>query len=158
LSRNNGTCIELNSTISGTNGTRFECDCAEGYTGINCELTVNLCANISCANNGICKTTNMAWKCICLDPTLYYGEYCQIQTTALQVKKTVSKSFASIAITAIVLTCSFIVLMDILKYGFHVDPIKTERMLKQQEAQAEKEAKRVARSAPKVAVRFQYVA
>jgi hypothetical protein len=100
----------------------------------------------------------MAWKCICLDPTLYSGEYCQIQTTALQVKKTVSKSFASIAITAIVLTCSFIVLMDILKYGFHVDPIKTERMLKQQEAQAEKEAKRAARSAPKVAVRFQYVA
>jgi hypothetical protein len=100
----------------------------------------------------------MTWKCICLDPSLYFGEYCQLQTTALTVKKAMSKSFASVAIAAITCTCSFVVLMDVLKYAFHVDPVKTERMKKQQQKEQEKQAKRAAKAAPKVVVRFHYVA
>ena len=86
-------------------------------------------------------TTNMTWKCICLDPSLYFGEYCQLQTAALTVKKAMSKSFASVAIAAISLTCSFVVLMDVLKYAFHVDPVKTARMKKQEQEEQEKTSK-----------------
>jgi hypothetical protein len=97
----------------------------------------------------------MSWKCFCLDPSLYYGNFCQFQTNALQVKKALSKSFAGVAIAAIVSTCSFVILMDILKYGFRVDPVKRER----EKSQKLKEEKRVAQTnAPKIAVRFQYIA
>lgn len=91
----------------------------------------------------------MVAKCVCLDSTLYYGDYCQLRTNSLQVKQALSRSFASIAITAIVLTCSFVVLMDVLKYGFHIDPVKTERQkVRQEKAQS---------NGQKLAVRFQYV-
>ena len=122
--------------------------------GTHCELKLDLCANISCKNNGICKTIDLAWKCICLDPTLYYGNYCERQTSALAVKKSLTKSFASVAITALVLTCSFVIVMDILKYLFHIDPAKEARMKR---AKAKRTAPKRKSGAPKVAVRFQYV-
>ncbi len=45
--------------------------------------------------------------------------------------------------------------MDILKYVFRVDPVKTERERLHRRRQAHRAAKA---AAPKVAVRFQYVA
>ena len=101
----------------------------------------------------MCQTVNFTWKCICIDSTLYYGEYCQYQTNRLQIKQTLTKSFASIAIIAISLTCAFIVFMDVLKYGFHIDPVQIERR------QLRKHQRRLARPSikPKVAVRFQYI-
>ena len=122
--------------------------------GTHCELKLDLCANISCKNNGICKTIDLTWKCICLDPTLYYGNYCERQTSALAVKKALTKSFASVAITALVLTCSFVIIMDVLKYLFHIDPAKEARMKR---AKAKRTAPKRKSGAPKVAVRFQYV-
>ena len=149
----------MNSTISTNNGSSFTCECAEGYDGIHCELPVDLCGNITCENNGVCQTTNMVWKCRCLDSTLYYGDYCQFQTSSLTVQKALSKSFASVAITAIVTTCSFVIVMDALKYIFHIDPVKTERENYQKQNEAEKEAKRSIRlNQPHVAIRFQYIA
>ena len=101
----------------------------------------------------------MEWKCICLDSTFYYGSYCQFQTNALQIRKALSKSFASVAITAIIVTCSFVILMDILKYVFHIDPVKTERQKLHRKQEQEQQAKRTARQdVPKVAIRFQYIA
>jgi hypothetical protein len=97
----------------------------------------------------------MAWKCICLDPTYYYGNYCQFETNTLQVRKVLSRSFASIAITVLVFTCSFILLMDILKYVFHVDPVKTESEKSQKQKEEGKRA--VKSNVPKVAIRFQYI-
>jgi hypothetical protein len=73
----------------------------------------------------------------------------------LKVRKALSKSFSSVAITAIALTCSFVVVMDLLKYAFHVDPLKAQRA----QMQANEQAKRNnAVHAPPMAVRFQYVA
>jgi len=153
--RNNGTCIEVNSTISGGNGASFHCDCEEGYNGINCELSVDLCGNITCLNNGICQTIDMKWKCICLDSSFYYGDYCQFQTSSLKIREALSRSLASVAISVIAVTCSFVILMDILKYVFHVDPVEDvrEKYRKQKE-----EAKRAAKlKEPRIAIRFQYV-
>ena len=133
----------------------FYCECEYGYTGIHCELTINLCGNITCANRGLCQTINMTWKCTCLDSSLFYGDYCQFQTNFLLIRKALSRSFASVAITAIVSTCSFIVLMDILKYVFHIDPVKAERQRCQKRQEEIKRAPKS--SSPKVAIRFQYI-
>ncbi|CAF1158716.1 unnamed protein product [Adineta steineri] len=151
---NNGTCIEVNSTTVDNNGTTFCCNCSESFTGVHCELKIDLCVNITCQNHGICRTVNMSWTCICLTPSLYYGNYCEIETSALKIKQALSRSFASIAIVALVLTCSFVIIMDVLKYVFKIDPVKAERLKQLQ-------AKKAAKSKPKppnVAIRFQYVA
>ncbi|CAF1374280.1 unnamed protein product [Adineta steineri] len=98
----------------------------------------------------------MSWSCICLIPSLYYGNYCEIQTSALKVKQALSKSFASVAIVTLVLTCSFVTIMDVLKYVFKIDPVKAERL---RQIQAKKAAKSKPKpKAPNVAIRFQYVA
>ncbi|CAF0794318.1 unnamed protein product [Adineta steineri] len=153
---NNGTCIEVNSTTVDNNGTTFYCNCSKSFTGVHCELKVNLCANIKCQNHGICQTVNMSWSCICLTPSLYYGNYCEIQTSALKVKQALSRSFAGVAIAALVLTCSFVIIMDVLKYVFKIDPVKAERL---KQIQAKKAVKSKAKAkAANVAVRFQYVA
>ncbi|CAF1233029.1 unnamed protein product [Adineta steineri] len=98
----------------------------------------------------------MSWSCICLTPSLYYGNYCEIQTSALKVKQALSRSFAGVAIAALVLTCSFVIIMDVLKYVFKIDPVKAERL---KQIQAKKAVKSKAKAkAANVAVRFQYVA
>ena len=145
----------MNSTLSSTHGSAFRCECAEAYNGLHCELQVDLCGNITCENNAFCQTTDLVWKCICIDDKLFYGDYCQFQSNSLKVLKALSRSFASVAITAIALTCLFIFLMDLLKYVFHIDPVKGERVAKQAEKQAKKAMKL---HASKMAVRFQYVA
>ncbi len=152
--RNNGSCIVVNSTSVGNNQSSFYCECEEGFTGIHCELIVNLCVNITCANSGICQSNGLAWKCLCINPS-FYGNFCEYQTSSLQVKKALTKSFASVAISVLVLTCSFVVIMDILKYVFRVDPVKTERERLHKHKQAHRAAKA---AASKVALRFQYVA
>lgn len=92
----------------------------------------------------------MVWQCICLDPSLFYGNYCESQTGSLKVLQAVSRSTAGVAIGAIALTLSFISVMDVLKYFFHIDPAKVERALKKSKMNA-------AKKLPNVAVRFQYV-
>lgn len=152
LCRNNGSCIEVNITIANVDTLTYKCECDTDYTGTNCELVVDFCRNITCQNNGMCKTVNMTWKCFCLSDTLYYGEYCEHRTATLAIKQALTKSFSSVAITAITLTCSFVVLMDVLKYVFKIDPVKVERAKIQ-----EKKAKPQSNVRPTV-VRLQYIA
>jgi len=91
------------------------------------------------------------WKCFCLDSSLYYGNYCEYQTSGLTVKKVMAKSFSSVAIAVITLTVSFVVSMDVLKYVFHIDPVKAVR-------KKVKKSKNEAKSKPsKTVVRFQYI-
>ncbi|CAF1227208.1 unnamed protein product [Adineta steineri] len=156
---NDGTCLQGSGTSSSTNGSTFTCECSEGYDGVHCELKVNLCGNITCQNKGMCETYDMHWKCVCLDPTLYYGDYCQFKTSKLEVKEILSKSFASIAIASLIVTCGFILVMDILKYFFHIDPVEHER----ETYRKRRDQRRRARKPPKdgdmkLALRFQYIA
>ncbi|CAF1499768.1 unnamed protein product, partial [Adineta steineri] len=60
------------------------------------------------------------------------------------------------AIVALVLTCSFVIIMDILKYVFKIDPVKAERLKQLQAKRAAKPKPKP--KAPNVAIRFQYVA
>ena len=140
---NNGTCNE-------TSNATFECHCQTGWTGLHCELMVNYCENIICENNGICRSLFMNYTCECLGES-YSGRHCEITSTKTVLFQTVSKSFAYVAIIFLVAIVAFIIIMDILKYGFGIDPVKHER----ERLRREKANKR-ARRRP-VIQRFTYV-
>ncbi len=145
-------------TVASNNQSDFKCECVQGYDGVYCELEIDLCDNITCENNGVCITSQFMWKCICLDSSFYYGDYCQFKTKALKLREILSKSFASIAIGMIIATCVFIIVMDVLKYGFHIDPVEVERESYRQRREARRRARRGIRSTePKLALRFKYI-
>ena len=132
----------MQTIVALVNKTTFHCDCKAGYDGIRCELKENMCANITCENNGVCFSSYPTWTCVCLDSSLYSGTYCETKSTALLVRQVLSKSFASIAITAIILVFLFVITMDVLKYGFKIDPVDRERRLMKLEEEKRQKKKR----------------
>ena len=119
----------MQQIVSLVNQTTFHCDCKAGYDGIRCQSKEDMCANITCANRGVCFSSYPTWTCVCLDSSLYHGTYCEEKSNALLVRQVLSKSFASIAITAIIVVFLFVITMDVLKYGFKIDPVDRERQL-----------------------------
>lgn len=106
----------------------------------------------------MCQTVDSDWQCLCLDPTLYYGEYCQFKSGTLRLHEILSKSFAAVAIGAIVTTCSFVVVMDVLKYAFHIDPVERERDSYRRRRELRRQARQPPKTDhPRIALRFQYV-
>jgi hypothetical protein len=93
-----------------------------------------MCINITCENKGICVASHLSWSCRC-SSSFYSGQFCQDTSSTLEVKQKLSKSFASIAIIAIITLYLFVLVMDVLKYGFEIDPVDRERqrMKKEQE-------------------------
>ena len=51
----------------------------------------------------------------------------------------------------------FIVVMDILKYGFGIDPVKTDRDALKKKRMGEEKKKKKKNQRPKVAYRFEYI-
>ena len=141
-----GNCTETSSTT-------FNCSCQPGWTGIHCETKINYCEKVQCLNNGVCRPLLLNFTCECLG-TSYSGRYCEIISTQTVLRQTVSKSFSYIAILFLVLIASFFVIMDILKYGFGIDPAKDEleRIRRQKRAQRRKPP-----PPPPVIQRFKYV-
>jgi hypothetical protein len=157
---NGGTCNEtLNEST---------CICPTGKTGDHCEFEVDICANVSCKNNGQCVSNYGNWSCVCVNNNLYSGTYCQISSSALRTKEIISRSFGCIAIGCISAVVAFILIMDVLKYVFNIDPVDNElrafrqrkygyreRARRRQEAERKRKEQNLVQ--PVVAVRFQYV-
>ena len=137
-----GTCIE-------TSPTSFFCQCDPGYEGVHCENLINYCQNVQCQNNGQCRPSLLNFTCECTT-TDFSGRYCEIKSASLQSKQTVNRSLGYIAIIAIGIVLGFIVLLDVLKYVFHVDPVGKAR----RQVQAQKRLKSKRRP---IAIRFIYV-
>jgi len=76
-------------------------------------------------NNGVCRPLFRNYTCECLGES-YSGRHCEIITTKIVTYQMVSKSFAYVAIIAMVSVAIFIVVMDILKYCFGIDPTREE--------------------------------
>ncbi|UJR07313.1 hypothetical protein I4U23_011601 [Adineta vaga] len=110
---NNGICNE-------TSPTTFHCSCATGWEGINCETKTDYCRGVSCQNNGVCRSAYLNYTCECLGQS-YSGQFCQIASNKIKAQQGIAKSFASIAIAILICTAMFIIIMDILKYGFGLD-------------------------------------
>ena len=85
-----------------------------------------MCGNITCKYHGICISSYLTWTCQCLDSSLYSGTYCQDKSSDLVTKEIVSRSIAVVAIVALCCVVGFVILMDVLKYVFKIDPIDRE--------------------------------
>ena len=68
----------------------------------------------------------MDYICECLGSS-YSGRHCEITAPTIKIYKIISKSFAYIAILVLTSVAMFFVIMDILKYGFGIDPVREER-------------------------------
>ena len=44
----------------------YRCDCARGFTGPRCEVSVNECDSSPCLNKGTCLDQRGGYKCICM--------------------------------------------------------------------------------------------
>jgi hypothetical protein len=113
-----GTCNE-------TSETTFNCTCESGWEGNRCEIRVDYCFNVTCQNKGVCRPSLLNYTCECLG-TSYSGRHCEIRASKIIIYTIVSKSFAYIAIIAITFVAMFIVIMDILKYCFGIDPTRED--------------------------------
>ncbi|CAF0862455.1 unnamed protein product [Adineta steineri] len=115
---NNGICNQ-------TSNTTFYCLCREGWYGIHCEAKTEYCKNITCFNGGICRSSLLNYTCECLGES-FSGRYCEIISTKTSAHRIVSKSFAFIVIVVSIITFMFVIVLDILKYCFNVDPMRKE--------------------------------
>ena len=113
-----GICNKLSNTT-------FNCSCQLNWTGIYCEEKMNFCENVTCQNEGVCRSLLGDYRCECLSES-YSGRHCEIKGTKVIVVQIVSKSFAAIAILGMSSIVAFIFFMDILKYCFGINPIRSE--------------------------------
>jgi hypothetical protein len=125
-----GTCNE-------TSDTTFVCLCEPGWNGTNCETIDNYCKNNKCENNGVCRPLLRDYKCECLGES-FSGQYCEITAIKIKIYRIVSKSFSYVGIIALIIVAMFIVIMDILKYCFGIDPVEGERERIRRKKQATK--------------------
>lgn len=77
-----------NCTI--TSNTNYRCDCYPGYEGDHCERSVDICANVTCQNRGVCFSQFPSYTCNCLPG--YYGRHCEDAETSGVVRGYVRKS------------------------------------------------------------------
>ena len=145
------TCFN-NARCNETSPTFFVCQCEPGYEGQHCERLTNYCRNTTCQTNGQCRSRLLNFTCECTT-TSYSGHYCEEKSAALVVKQTVSRSFAYIAILAISFLFGFIIVTDVSKYVFKIDPVAAD----QKRAEKMKTAKRTSRTKPIIVQRFIYV-
>ena len=138
-----GTC--LNRSVSD-----FRCECAEGWTNTHCETMVNHCANVTCQNNGVCQPLFRDYRCTC-SSSGFSGRYCEITASSVVARQIVSRSFAYVAIVCLVGVFASIVVLDILKYVFHVDDTTSKNHRRKRQRFVRKTKK------PAVAIRFTYV-
>ncbi|CAF2929625.1 unnamed protein product [Rotaria sp. Silwood2] len=118
------TCL-YHGICNNTSNLTFNCICNQGWQGINCESMINFCDNITCWNNGVCRPLLLHYKCECLGDS-YSGRHCEITSLKIKIYKIVSKSFSYVAIIAISCVVMFVIIMDILKYCFGIDPTRED--------------------------------
>jgi len=116
---------------------------------------VDYCQNITCLNNGICQSLFLGYKCECISG-IYSGPHCEYTATNIIVRQYMSRSFAYIAILAMCSGVSFIIVLDILHYVFHIDVAKQERE-KIQKERILQNRKAIRSKEPRIALRFIYV-
>jgi hypothetical protein len=97
----------------------------------------NYCEDDKCENNGVCRPLFRDYRCECLGDS-FSGERCEIVAIKIKIYRIVSKSFAYVAIIALIIVAMFIVIMDILKYCFGIDPVEIERERMRRQKQAKK--------------------
>ena len=138
-------CIEIDLTT-------FRCDCEPGYEGVHCESLINYCLDVTCQNNGQCRSILLNFTCECTTND-FTGRYCEIKSSSLASKQTINRGLGYIAILALAFVAITIVLMDVMKYVFNIDPAQKER----KQIADRRRQQRSAKSKPRLVQRFVYV-
>jgi uncharacterized membrane protein YpjA len=101
---------------------------------------INYCDfdNVTCENKGVCRPLLLNYTCECVGNNFYSGRHCEIKSRKFIILNIVSKSFAYIAIIALTVVAMFVIIMDILKYCFGIDPVHHERERYRREKRAKK--------------------
>ena len=113
------------------------CFCIDGWEGHCCEAKVYTCSEGLCKNNSVCRPSFKNYTCECLGDS-FYGRHCEHTALKIKIYKIVSKSVSYVAIIIMVSTAMFIIIMDILKYCFGIDPVHKERERIRQAKRAKK--------------------
>ncbi|RDD35931.1 Scavenger receptor cysteine-rich domain superfamily protein, partial [Trichoplax sp. H2] len=66
-------CVHGTCTSNSTGG--YNCSCSYGWTGQQCQMSVNECASNPCSANATCIDQHTSYVCLC--PDGYYGSNCQ---------------------------------------------------------------------------------
>ena len=96
---------------------------------------MNHCANETCLNNGVCRSSLSSFTCEC-PASGFSGRYCEVKARQLEKRQAVSRSFAYVAICSLVMVMLFIVTLDVLKYCFGIDPALEDQLRIQKKATA----------------------
>lgn len=96
---------------------------------------INYCDGNECQNNAVCRSLLGHHTCECLGDN-FSGQFCEITALKIKIIRIVCKSFAFVGILALISAAMFIVIMDILKYGFDIDPVHEERQRLRRERRA----------------------
>ena len=86
---------------------------------------VSYCDGVKCENQAVCQPSFRNYSCECLD-TSYSGRRCENVATSRIIRQTVARSLGYIGILSIIFVAGFVVVMDVLKYCFGIDPVKEE--------------------------------
>ena len=106
---NNGTCILKPNS--------YECSCDENtFYGTNCEHRIDMCANYTCLNRGICKINEKTFSPYCSCLKYFSGETCEIQSSELVTIKNIISVASITAIIIIIVFYLIFILNDVFKY------------------------------------------
>jgi hypothetical protein len=94
----------------------------------------------------------MDYTCECLGVS-YTGPHCEIKARKTAIRQAVSRSFAFVVLTALGMVAAFIVAMDVLKYGFGIDPVHKRDDRRRRRREMYRQKKRTF----SVAIRFLYI-
>lgn len=132
------------------------CVCPTGKSGVYCQYQVDTCGNIKCENDGKCISSYGNWSCRCTNNDLYSGTYCEIKSSSLRTKEIITRSLTAVVIGCIATVMGFVILMDVLKYVFKIDPVhrKADQF---KNKTSEKKKKTTKRKQPITAIRFRYI-
>ena len=90
------------------------CLCTNGWEGGPCQSQANLCQNVQCLNDGVCRPIFLNYTCECLGQS-YSGRHCEITSQETIGRQRLSKSFAYIAIVAMVGVAVLVITMDVFR-------------------------------------------
>jgi hypothetical protein len=148
------TCLDHGVCIV-QNLTSFKCICESGYEGDHCDILTDYCQGVVCDNNAQCRSSLLNFTCECLTND-FTGRYCETKSSSLAIHQIVNRSFGYVAILSIIFVAGTIILLDFLKFVFHIDPVRPQRdRLRRKRALAKK--KHRTPQQPKIALRFTYV-
>ena len=115
----NGTCNNIINTTNEITTYDFECKCEFPYYGRYCQLTTDLCLNVTCSKQGHCFMNGSSTYCKCY--TSFSGLNCEIVSQDLQAKRAIALVSASGAVIIITCFIGSIIFLDVTKYW---SPIK----------------------------------